>query len=286
MKERIRILIIMALLAWLPAHGGGADSCANVLRPVLSAYTLHAGSAHVAETYLSSLRYSGQAFGFGYERMQAMKFCPDRWVMDLRLGLEGTHTLNPARNAALWGADIEAGWAMMRRFRPAPAWSLFVGGSTDIDAGLSYSERNSNNPVAARASWTVSVMAAAAWNGTVGRLPVCLRLQSRMPITGVFFAPEYGELYYEIYLGNHHGLVRGAWPGNYFRLDNMLSADLRFGGTILRLGYRLDVHSSKASHIVTRRISHCAVVGLASEWVSLSARRSNIMEARIISALY
>lgn len=284
MKTRILTLLLLALGLYLPARG--ADSCASVVRPVLSAYTAHAGSAHVAETYLSPLRYSGQAFGLGYERMQAMKFNPERWVMDLRVALEGTHTLNPTRNATIWGGDFEIGWGMMHRWRPSPGWSLYLGGSTDIDGGLSYSERNSNNPVAARASWTVSVLGAAAWNGTVGRLPVCVRLQSRLPLTGVFFAPEYGELYYEIYLGNHHGLVRAAWPGNFFRLDNLLSADLRFGATIVRLGYRLDINSSKASDIVTRRISHCAVVGFASEWVSLSSRRSNIMEARIISALY
>ena len=97
-----------------------------------------------------------------------------------------------------------------------------------------------------------------------------------MPLTGMFFSPQYGELYYEIYLGNRSGLVRAAWPGNFLRLDNLLSADLHFGATTLRLGYRLDYSSSKASHIVTRRLSHCAVVGITCEWISLGAGSQNM----------
>lgn len=284
MLRRLNTLICLAAVAI--AAAAAQETPQTVLRPVLSAYTVHAGSAHVAETYLSPLRYSGQAFGFDYERMQAMKFCPERWVMDLRLSLDGAHTLNPARNSAIWGLDLEAGWGMMRRWTTAGGWSFYAGGTTDIDAGLSYSERNSNNPVAARASWTVGAMGAAAWNGTVGGLPVCLRWQARLPLAGIFFSPQYGELYYEIYLGNHRGLVRGAWPGNFFRLDNLLSADLRFGATVVRVGYGLDVNSTKASDIVTRRISHTAVVGFVSEWITLSAKGSNLAEAKIISALY
>lgn len=259
---------------------------APTVRPVLSAYTAHAGSAHIAETYLSPLRYSGQAFGFGYERMQAMKFSPDKWVADLRLGIDGAHTLNPARNSTIWHLNVEGGWGMMHRWNFKDGWSVYAGGSSDIEAGLYYSERNSNNPVAAKASWTVSAMGAVAWNGHAGRLPLCLRYQVRMPLTGIFFSPEYGELYYEIYLGNHSNLVRAAWPGNFLRLDNLFTADLRFGATVVRVGYSLDLRSTKASGIINRHINHCAVLGFVSEWISLSAHRTGFDEARIISALY
>ncbi len=268
------------------ATAAHAQNETSPVRPVLSAYTVHAGSAHIAETYLSPLRYSGQSLELGYERMQAMRFDPRRWVMDLRLGIDGARTLNPAQNATMWQLSVEAGWGMMRRFRINDSWSIYAGGSTDIDLGALYTPRNSNNPVAAKASWTIGAMGAAAWNGTIGRLPVCLRYQVRMPLTGIFFSPQYGELYYEIYLGNHSGLVRAAWPGNFFRLDNLLSADLRFGATIVRLGYALDVSSTKASDIVTRRITHCAVVGFVSEWVSLSAAPRHRNDAETISALY
>ena len=256
------------------------------VRPVLSSYTGHIGSAHIAETYLSPLRYSGQSFGLDYERMQAMKFDPERWVSDMRISLLGARTLNQAQSTTIWQAAVEGGWGMMRRFDLNNGFRAYFGGTTDISAGLFYSERNTNNPVAAKVSWTVGAMGAIAWNGTIKKLPVCLRYQASMPLTGIFFSPEYGELYYEIYLGNHKGLVRGAWPGNFFRLNNLLSADLRFGATVLRLGYRLNYASSKASGIVSRNINHCAVIGFCSEWVSLSATRKVDSNAKITSALY
>lgn len=270
----------------LAAFAGMRAREAEPLRPVLSAYTVEAGSAHIIETYLSPLRYSGQRFGLGYERMQAMKFDPMRWTMDLQIRLMGSHTLNPARNATMWQAQAEGSWAMMRTWRTGGPWRFYAGGNTDLDLGIMYNARNGNNPVAAKAAWTVGLTGAVACNTRVAGLPVCLRYMASMPLTGVFFSPAYGELYYEIYLGNRKGLCRAAWPGNYFRLDNLLSADLRFGATVLRLGYRLDVRSAKASDIVTRTVTHTAVVGVASEWISLSPTPRLGDTDRIINALY
>lgn len=280
-----KILNLAALLL-LPL--AALSQKAEIVRPVLSSYTLEAGTAHLAETYLSPLRHSGTALALSYERMQAMRFDPERWVMRLSGRLSAARTLNqPARNAYLWDVDLHVGWSMLRRIRPAENWAIFAGGSTTIEGGAFYLPRNSNNPVSAKAAWTISIAAGAAWNHTFGRLPVCLRYLAEMPVTGIFFSPQYGELYYEIYLGNHKGLVRGAWPGNFFRLNNLLTADFRLGSTIIRAGYRCGITSTKASHIVTRRIEHTAVIGIASEWISLSAdRRGPSEKSKIISALY
>ena len=265
-----------------------AAKAQTVERPVLSAYAIEAGSAHVAETYLSPLRYSGTALALSYERMQAMRFDPERWVMRLDGRLQGSLTHNnPTRNTSMWNIDLRIGWGMMRRFRFDSGWSVFAGGSTSADVGVFYLPKNSNNPAAAKASWTVNASAGAAFNTRIRRMPVCVRYLAELPLTGIFFSPQYGELYYEIYLGNHKGLGRGAWPGNYFRLNNLLTADLRLGRTIVRLGYRCDIKSVKASDIVTRHIEHTAVIGIASEWLSLSAdRKAPLEKAKMISALY
>ena len=216
----------------------------TVERPVLSSYTVEAGSAHLVETYLSPLKYSGWGTALGYERMQAMRFDPDRWTMQLRgrLGLQGTR--NPARNATMWDVDLELAWGMMRRFKLPEGFTIMAGGSTGVDAGVFYNARNSNNPAAAKAAWTVRALGAGVWNGRVGRLPLCLRYQAELPLAGMFFSPEYGELYYEIYLGNHKGLLRGAWPGNYFRLNNLLTCDLRLWDHQLPRGlpFRRPIH--------------------------------------------
>lgn len=284
MKIFKRILApLVVLTASLTAYGEDPQ----IIRPVISVYSLEVGSGHITDTYLSPLHYSGKGFALNYERLQAMKFDPERWTMRLngRLGFE--YTENTVRNASIWDLDIEFRWGMMRRLKLDKGWEAGIGGSTNINGGLFYNGRNSNNPVAAQAAWNINLSAQAVWHTSLLRKDVTFRYLVESPLTGIFFCPEYDELYYEIWLGNHSGLVHGAWPGNYFRLDNLLTADIRLGSTILRLGYNCRILSSKANEIVTRRITHTAVIGIASEWISLSAKGTKDLDkARVISALY
>jgi hypothetical protein len=258
------------------------------LRPVISAFTVEAGTSHLADTYLTPLRYSGWHTAFRYERMQAMKFNPEKWVMQLDLQIDGNHATNYA-GIAMWHADLNAGWSMMRRFSPfsaAQALTLGIGPGTSLNLGALYLKRNGNNPVAAKGAWTVNASGYAAYNFKLGKLPVTLRYEVTLPVTGIFFAPDYGELYYEIWLGNTSGLVRPAWWGNYFNLDNYLTADLHFGGTTLRLGYHNNILSTKVSDVVSEQITHAFTIGVTTEWLTLNSHRKKANNAKTISALY
>lgn len=287
MRLSLTILTIMGACGLAAAQTAAADSCAaEVFRPVASAYTVQVGSSHLRDTYLTPLGYSGWTAGIGYERFQAMKFDPERWIMRL----EGTFGLssddNPARTATMWSIDFTPSWAMMRRFRPAPRLTLAVGGIARGNLGVLYLARNSNNPASVKASVTVGITAMATYNLRLGRLPVTLRCQPSFDLLGAFFSPDYDELYYEIWLGNHSGLCHCAWPGSFVHLDNLLTADLRFGATNLRLGYRFELLSTKASDIVSRAVSHRFVIGIATEWLSVHSGRRSIADSRLISAFY
>lgn len=284
MKRLIHIVI--TLLAAVCPAAAQTDTAATVVRPVLAAYTLEAGSSHLCDTYLTPLHYSGWQTALGYERMQAMRFDPERWIMRLGGRVQAGRALNPARNAAMWHFDFSLGWDMMFRHRLGNGFTLAGGGTVGARVGALSLMRNSNNPVSARAALTIGITGMAVWNGNLGRLPLTLAYRPTLPLTGVFFAPDYNELYYEIWLGNHSRLVHGAWPGNYFALDNLLTADLHFGTTTLRLGYRLNVASTKANNLVTRDISHSLVIGITGEWISLRARSARTPDAKVISAMY
>lgn len=265
-------------------------ACAGVKaqeRPVLSAYGVEVGTSHIADTYLTPLHYNGTSYAMSYERMQAMKFNPEDWVMQLNTRVLFDNTENPARNATMLNLEVEAGWAMMRRWNGivgcAPGLSIGIGPGTSLRGGVLYLSRNGNNPASAKGAWTVNANAFAAYNMRIGKLPVTFRYELMLPVTGAFFAPEYGQLYYEIWLGNRSGVVQPVWWGNYFRMDNLLTADLRLGGTTLRVGYHNDIISTKAHDIVSQRISHAFTFAVVTEWLSLSSR-SNTSDN--ISALY
>lgn len=279
---RLLAMSVAATLVLTPSRMKADD----LIRPVTSSYMLVAGSAHRADTYLSPLKYSGWHTAFRYERLQAMRFDPENWIMRLDLGLNVSNSQNPRRNSSMTAASVKASWGMTKRWMLPYGLSAGVGGSTSLDLGGIYNSRNSNNPVAADVSWTVDLSGFAAWNGNIGRLPVTMRWQTTLPLAGVFFAPDYGELYYEIWLGNHSGLVHPAWWGDWFRWSNLLTADLHFGSTSLRVGYSGEITTWRVNDITSRAFLHGAVIGITTEWISLRPRSVLTREARIISATY
>lgn len=279
-------LLILASLLFHGAEAHGASDTTAIIRPVYSTYMLTAGSAHCADTYLSPIKYAGWAAGFGYQRLQAMSFSPRHWVMRLKVDVGMQRTLNSARNATMWYAGIDASWAMMRRWRLPFNLSAGVGGEIWLNAGCLYLDRNGNNPASAKAALTVGPTAYATWSFTLRSLPLQLRYQASSPLVGAFFSPDYGELYYEIYLGNHSGLCHPAWWGNYFRYLHQLTADIVLGSTRLTVGYRGNIFSSKVNHLVSRQFSHEAIIGISGEWISINPRKKLSAEAEIISATY
>lgn len=266
--RRYILTLLIALLA------GGADILGEEpLRPVRSAFMLDAGSSHMLDTYLSPLKYTGWHAAFSYERVQAMKFSPEKWRQKLDLGVEINGGDNPAKNATMLYGNISASWAMSRLWRLPYRLRASVGGRLEGNLGGMYNARNSNNPAAVKADIAIGATASLGWDVRLRRLPVTFRWQTSMPLMGVFFSPEYDELYYEIYLGNHHGLAHFGWPGNLFRWDNLVTADLGLGNTSLRLGFRSRIYSTEINHITTRNFSYAFVIGVVTDWLSVSPRR-------------
>ena len=279
---------IIAALAAIYTSAQTDTTKMEIVRPVVSAYTLETGSSHITDTYLSPLKYTGLSAAIGYERCQAMKFCPEKWVMQLRLTAGMDYTDNPAKNVNIMGFGLSSTWGMIRKFRNV--WQeglhIYAGGSTSLNLGALYSTRNGNNPVSAKASWTVNATAMATFALKIKSLPITLRYQPTIPICGIFFSPEYDQLYYEIYKGNTSRIVNFAQPFSYFYMDNLLTADLRLGGTTLRLGYHGTILSTEVHHIVCNMSSHNFLIGIANEWVTLSPHKKISDSAKVISSIY
>lgn len=281
------LLTAAATCSVMAAEPGDTLVRTETYRPATSALTIGVpGFSHITNTYLSPLKYEGWSVSLDAVRLQAMKFNPDRWIMQMQSSLQLDRTENPARNALMWRLDLYLQWGMMARWRLPHDITLAVGPATSVDAGVLYNPRNGNNPVAVEAAWTIDASAMAAWNFRIKRLPVTLVYQTSFPLTGVFFSPDYGQLYYEIYLGNDKGLARFAHPGNYNGWRNLIAVDLHFGSRALRLGYRTHWTASRASHITNNIWTGAFVIGLAGEWMRVDPYRPLSDKARVIHALY
>ena len=256
---RIVSLILTALLLQV-AHILAAQ---EVLRPVTSSYTLEGGSAHLHDTYLSPIGYDGMTYAFTYRRAQAMKFNPEQWVMQLNMSVGVDYTENPARNATMWGTGIKAQWNMVHRWKLPHNITVAAGPGTGVNLGVLYLNRNQNNPASAKASWSIDATGYVSWNTRLFNIPVTLRYQPVLPLTGVFFSPQYDELYYEIYLGNHKGLAHFGWWGNRPQVRSRLRADWQLGRYALTLGFDYRFQGLECNGITTRMAQCSGVVGIA-----------------------
>lgn len=260
---------------------------ARPARPVTAAWTVEGGSAHLADTYLTPLHYDGWNIGVGYERWRAMGFNPEKWVMRLSLNANLADTQNPARNADMWDIHGTGSWCLMRRWQTAlwgERFTVAVGPLAKADVGCLYLMRNGNNPVSAKAAFTLGATAALFWHSSLAKRPLTVRWQPSLPMFGAFFSPDYGELYYEIYLGDKSGLKHFAWPGNRFEVENLVTADWRLGATALRLGYRGEIMTTCVNNITTRCFTHSLVVGISGEFLSLSPGKK--LSEHNVSAYY
>lgn len=258
--------------------------CAQeVIRPVTSAWMLEVGTSHLADTYLSPVKYSGQHFGVSYSRRQAMTKANLLQGWDINVNFDNAK--NPAGNATLLGLRVQGGWRIMHSWKLPEQFAIGLGGYVGAELGALYLNRNSNNPAQAEAAIGIGPQAYAQWNGKIGKLPLTVRVEARTPLLGCFFCPDYGELYYEISLGNHAGLAHFGWPGNHRRLHGLFSADLHLGKSTLRLGYKFDAVSLSANHITHRRIEHSAVIGVVCDFVNINTHNAQT-NAQIITAYY
>lgn len=284
--NRLRLLLIpLFLMGLLCRAENSTDSISNPLRPLSSFYALEIGSSKTLSTYLSPIRYSGTHIGLKGNWSRAMAFNPEKFIMsfDAAASLDLTH--NPAQTSSMSGIDFSLGWSMLYRVRPLKDFQLGVGAGIEFDAGALYLARNSNNPVAARVSLDLTLNLRADYSLRIGKFPITFSDKLSLPSLGVFFSPEYGESYYEIYLGEHSGLAHCGWWGNHFAITNTLMAMIPICNIRLCIGYEIQCRSSYVNYINTRIVNNSFMLGISTDWINVT-RNSDFAGRKVIPVYY
>ncbi|MDE6242804.1 MAG: hypothetical protein K2M14_02210 [Muribaculaceae bacterium] len=267
---RLSLLILLLWQAVALVAEEAPDSLPD--RPLTTTYRLGAGGMHALSTYLTPIPHTGATFALEGEWRRALsgsRPLEQTWHAGFDMGF----LQDAAGASAMTDVGLELCWNMQRRFRPVRDLTLTAGAGLLLEGGLLYLPRNSNNPVAARASVNLTLNAGADYSFKLWGYPLRAFEQVSLPSLGVFFSPHYGQSYYEIYLGDRNGLARSGWWGNHFLIDNLVGLEVPVCGIRLQLGYGLSVKSSFASDINTRITSHRCVIGISTDWINVTRRK-------------
>ena len=279
MRQIIFILSIIFCFTLTKAE----NTAVEFERQTTSAYSAEWGYSSILDTYLSPLKYTGYSAGISGQWLKPMRQNPKRLIMAFDATLSGDINMNPTRSSYMYALQLDFAWNMQYRWKPIPQLQLSAGGGLALNAGAIYLQRNSNNPVSAKASIDITINGMAAYSLNIGKLPIRLIDQLSIPTLGSFFSPDYGETYYEIYLGNHSGLIHCGWWGNHFRLNNLIAADITLGKASLRIGYRFNLNTSYVNNLNTQMVQHSLIIGAVSDWINTT---DNIPTSNIIPAYY
>lgn len=267
-----RLLLLLGLFIPLLATAVTSDETG---RPVIGRYSLEAGSISVIDTYLTEIRYKGFSTALRGNWQKAFTRRPETFAMGFDASIEGGRLFNPAHNIIMLQTGASFGWGAWWRHRLTPFFSLQAGAAAAGNVGVLYLTANSNNPVSIKADISMSLTAGFQWKLKAGRLPLLVSEKVSLPSLGVFFSPEYGEPYYEIYIGNHRNLAHCAWWGNHFCISEMIDICLDLGRTAVSIGYRFDARTSWINNLNTQIMRHSLVVGIIPGGLHMQKQRKH-----------
>lgn len=252
-----------------------AADIAESRRPIIGSYRIEIGKRFDFASYLSPFSYSGTNVALSGFWAKVMPRHPQSMAMTFDGRANFGNLLNPAGTAREIDLHAQFRWGLEWQRRFAGQWLVSVGGNAGVYGGMVYLPRNGNNPAAAQFAIGIGAQAYASKLVRIGRLPVLISDRLALPLAGAFFCQQYGESYYEIYLGNRKGLAHFGWPGNRFGIDNLLMVTFDFGTTAMELGYRFSFQNEQANRLTTRFTSHSLVIGVIPGSIGVKAGKRN-----------
>lgn len=228
------------------------------------------GKAFLNDTYLSPLKYSGTSMSLLHERIQGTSFFNEKLLLQQQFQLQIAITENPTATASEYYGNI---YYTITGFYPllkTTDFRLYGGGGWEASLGGIYNARNSNNPGSLKVSTNLNLSAMALYNWRI----FTFRWQLSTPVSGMFFSPEYGHSYYEIFsLGNNKGTIHFGSFHNQPALRNYFTVDVPVGNVTLRTGYLGNYYKTNVNELTTRIISHQFMIGLAAESLNFGGKK-------------
>ncbi|GHT03505.1 hypothetical protein AGMMS49525_08700 [Bacteroidia bacterium] len=246
---------------------------ASAQEPIYQSTVIGVGTASTYDTYLSPLEYKGSNFGLLHEQMQMTGLLDGSVAMQQLFNLNVALGDNLSKTSSTYMGMLEYDFGLYRRFKPINGFQFFAGLQADAQMGGIYNLRNGNNPATLKTHLDLGISGIAAYQFQIKKQPVKLRYQLNMPAVGLFYAPEFGQSYYEIYeLGDNDGVVHFSSLHNYLAMRNILTVELPFKSRTIRLSYINWMYETKINDVNTRIHSNTFFIGFSKYFTVQSGR--------------
>ena len=220
------------------------------------------GHTNILDTYLSPMEYTGAELRILRENRRGTKYMKGN-VYRQSLFQANVSMLE---NKAGTGSELSflANWnlAYHYRFQMNESLQLLVGPNLDLNGGMIYNFRNSNNPVNAKAYANLGASGMAIYQFHIKEHLFILRYQLNVPLFGLMFSPEYGQPYYEMSIAKDFGKnICFTSLHNQPSFRQFLTLDFPIKQANLRIGYVCDIQQAKVNDLKSHAWSHAFMIG-------------------------
>lgn len=260
MKQKF-IMLLIALGTFLSV--GAQEDSLRTTRYVMRSTLFGVGHSNVFETYLSPLEYTGTEVRFLHESMRMTRLLGGKVSGQSLIQVNASYNKNISQTAEMYAGLVNWSYALHYQFRMNDdKLKILVGPMLDLNGGVVYNRRNSNNPAQAKAYGGLGASGMLIYKFRIARYPLTVRYQANLPLLGVMFSPEYGESYYEIFsLGNGGRNVVFTSLHNNPSLRQMVTLDFPIRNVTMRVGYVCDIQQSKVNNLKSHAYSHDFMIG-------------------------
>lgn len=277
------MLILALLCVALIAVNARERECFedSTVRPVNRSTLIGIGKAFLNDTYLSPLKYSGLSLSLMHDRIKGTHYFNGKLLLQQQFLIQTAFTENPTASASEYYGNIQYRITGFYPLFETSRFRLLGGPGADVSLGGIYNERNSNNPGSLKvsANFNLSAMGLYYWK------IFTFRWQLSTPFAGVFFSPEYGHSYYEIFaLGNKKGTVHFGSFHNQLALRNYFSVDIPVHNFTIRTAYLGDYYRTNVNRIDTKIVSHQFMIGFAAESLNFGGKKAR--EGRLFKSVF
>ena len=259
MNNRLLTLILLCLcLLKVQAQEDSLQTTRKVTRATL--YGI--GLTNLLDTYLSPMEYKGPELRILRENQRTTKYMDGKVLRQSLFQANVSLTENKAGTGSEFAFLANWNLAYHYSFYENGKWKLLAGPNLDLNGGMIYNTRNSNNPVNAKAYANLGASGMAIYHFKVKGHPFVLRYQLNIPLLGMMFSPEYGQPYYEMSIAKDFGKnICFTSLHNQPSVRQFLTLDIPIRTTNLRIGYICDIQQAKVNHLKSHTWSHSFLIG-------------------------